>query len=215
MTLSGKGLFITVEGIDGCGKSTQARRIRQWLEGTFGCGRVLQTFEPGGWSEGVLLRRVLLRGGALTPRTELLLFLADRSGHLDAAISPALASGRWVVCERYTDSTLAYQSWGRGIPLQEINELLGWCHFRTPDMTVLLDIDEETAKSRLAERRELDRIESGSDDAGFMGRVARGYRELAKRNSDRIVVVNGAMDVEEVTSCVCAYIERRLKEQRP
>jgi dTMP kinase len=209
MTTPAKGFFITIEGIDGCGKSTQAAKLCEWLGEILGNDSVLRTFEPGDWTGGALMRQLLLGETTLTPRTELLLFLADRSGHLDAKISPALARGQWVVCERYTDSTLAYQSWGRGIAFEEINRLLSWCRFLIPDMTIFLEIDEETAKSRLMRRGQLDRIESGNE--GFMTRVARGYRELAQRNPERVITVDGAMDTEQVALIVRECVDKRLR----
>jgi dTMP kinase len=208
MTASSEGLFITIEGVDGCGKSTQAQRLCRWLEGILGPGRVLRTFEPGGWSGGDLLRQLLLKGEAMMPRTELLLFLADRSGHLDGEVLPALAQGCWVVCERYTDSTLAYQSWGRGIAYEKIKGLLDWCDFPEPDGTILLDVDEETARSRLKQRGEADRMESGGAD--FMTRVVQGYRELARRDPSRITVLDGTASAEHVTECLCRCLEERF-----
>ena len=204
-----KGTFITIEGIDGCGKSTQAQRLCLWLEAALGKGKVLRTFEPGDWDGGALLRRLLLDGTALTSRTELLLFLADRSGHLDSKVVPALDRGQWVVCERYTDSTLAYQSWGRGIPAEEIEGFSSRCRFLVPDMTILLDVDEETARSRLRSRGKLDRMESGFE-TDFMARVALGYRELAKRHPERFVVVDAAAEEERVAERVRQCAEQRL-----
>ena len=205
-------MFITLEGIDGCGKTTQAELLCEWLEGKLGKGKILRTFEPGGWSGGELLRGLLLGGNAFTSRTELLLFLADRSGHVDTVIAPALRKGQWIVCERYTDSTLAYQSWGRGIAFEEMNVLLNWCRFPTPDMTVLLEIDEETVKSRLKRRGRPDRLEAAGDD--FMARVAWGYKELAERDPDRIVVVDAASDVEQVAKNIREAVEKRLIKRR-
>jgi dTMP kinase len=173
-----------------------------------GPGRVLRTFEPGGWSGGELLRRLLLEGTAIMPRTELLLFLADRSAHLDGEILPALAQGRWVVCERYTDSTLAYQSWGRGIAWEKIQGLLDWCGFPEPDGTIFLDVDEETARSRLKRRGEADRMESGGAD--FMARVVQGYRELARRHPNRIAVLDGTPDAEQVSRSLRRCLEERF-----
>ncbi|MDR2174595.1 MAG: dTMP kinase [Synergistaceae bacterium] len=225
-----EGRFITIEGIDGCGKSTQAKRLCEWLDGTEkepekeperrqnqrqNQKKVLRTFEPGGWSGGEFLRRLLLEGSPVTSRTELLLFLADRSGHLDAEIEPALLSGRWVVCERYTDSTLAYQSWGRGIALREVEGFLDLCRFRTPDLTILLDIGAPAARARLERRGRLDRIESELDSEldkeGFMARVAQGYRELAKRRPERIAVLDAASDADRVFEAVQECVLRRLR----
>ena len=214
-----RGRFITIEGIDGCGKSTQSEKLCEWLNGTVKYPgwkkypewkKVIRTFEPGGWRGGESLRRLLLEGVSVTPRTELLLFLADRSGHLDTEIIPALLAGRWVVCERYTDSTLAYQSWGRGLDFGEMEKLQDWCRFQTPDLTILLDIDVTAARARLEKRGRLDRIESGPDSEGFMTRVAQGYRELAKRYPERIVVLDASLDAwrvfESIRECVLRYL---------
>jgi len=206
--MTDKGMFITLEGIDGCGKSTQAELLCAWLSDRFGKEKILRTFEPGGWNGGKLLRRLLLSGATFTSRTELLLFLADRSGHVDTEISPALQRGQWVVCERYTDSTLAYQSWGRGISFEEMSVLLNWCRLPAPDVTIFLEIDENTAKSRLKKRGKSDRIEALGD--GFMARVAWGYKELAGRNPDRIVVVDAAPNIEQVAESVRKAMEKRL-----
>jgi dTMP kinase len=208
-----RGTFITIEGVDGCGKSTQAERLCEWLESALGSGKVLRTFEPGGWSGGTLLRRLLLEETVLTPRTELLLFLADRRGHLDSEVLPALERGQWVVCERYTDSTLAYQSWGRGIAAEEIDGLLDWCRFPDPDMTFLLDVDEKTARSRLGSRKKLDRMESELEIA-LMARVIQGYRELARRNPRRVVVVDATADVRHVAERVREHVERYRRGER-
>ena len=206
--MNDKGIFITLEGIDGCGKSTQAELLCAWLEDTRGKGKILRTFEPGGWSEGGPLRRLLLGDIAFTSRTELLLFLADRSGHVDMEIAPALRRGQWVVCERYTDSTLAYQSWGRGISFEEMSVLLNWCRFPVPDMTIFLEIDEETAKSRLKRRGKTDRMEAAGD--GFMARVAWGYKELAELYPERIIVVDAALSIEQVAKSVHEAVKKRL-----
>ncbi|GHS86509.1 thymidylate kinase [Synergistales bacterium] len=208
MTQNG-GAFITLEGIDGCGKSTQAEYLREWL--AVFCGLpAIRTFEPGGWSGGALLRRLLLdEKNAIAPDTELLLFLADRSAHLDSVISPALSEGKWVVCERYTDSTLAYQSFGRGIGLDRIESFLNVCKFREPDLTIFLDIEVSLAEARLRERGKLDRIES-SEGGGFMSKVAHGYRELAKRHVERIVTVDARGDALSVGVRVREAVTRRF-----
>jgi dTMP kinase len=209
-----RGLFITIEGIDGCGKSTQAERLCEWLDGTAedpGWKKVLRTFEPGGWRGGESLRRLLLDGTHLTSRTELLLFLADRSGHLETEIVPALFAGRWVVCERYTDSTLAYQSWGRGLALHEVEGFQNGCRFQVPDLTILLDIGAPAARARLERRGRLDRIESEPGAEGFMARVAQGYGELAKRYPERIAVIDAALDARQVFENVRECVLRRLR----
>lgn len=189
-----RGLFVTIEGIDGCGKSTQAARLADWLEARTGCG-VLRTFEPGGWGGGAL-RSLIMAGDVPDDLTELLLFLADRSGHLASVVLPALSEGRIVLCERYSDSTLAYQVWGRGLSEAFVASLIASCGFLAPDLTVLLDIDAGTAERRLGGRGGADRIESAGN--AFMARVAEGYRELARRSPERIVAVDAAGTEDEV-----------------
>lgn len=201
------GLFVTIEGLDGCGKSTQAARLAGWLEARTGRG-VLRTFEPGGWGGGAL-RSLILGGEVPDDRTELLLFLADRSGHLASVVRPALSEGRIVLCERYSDSTLAYQVWGRGLPEAFVAPLIEACGFAEPDLTVLLDIDAPTAERRLGRRGEADRIESAG--GGFMARVAEGYRELARRSPGRIVVVDAAGTEDEVSARIESAVRGPLE----
>jgi len=208
MAMTDRGVFITIEGIDGCGKTTQARQLCTWLESVLGSGKVLRTFEPGGWHGGESLRRLLLEGVELTARTELLLFLADRSGHVDTEIAPALKKGQWVVCERYTDSTLAYQAWGRGISFDEIAFLLSWCRFPAPDLTFFLDLDENTARSRVAQRGGVDRFEATENS--FMSRVNLGYRELSRRSPGRITVLNAESDIAQVAENIRHAVAARF-----
>lgn len=168
----------------------------------------MRTFEPGGWQGGKHLRQLLLDGIPIEPRTELLLFLADRSGHLDMEIIPALTRGHHVICERYTDSTFAYQSWGRGIEFGNMERILNWCSFPVPDLTILLDVDVKEALARLGRRGLPDRMESDGDD--FMRRVALGYKELAKRWPDRIVVVDAGKNIDQVAEAVRKCVEDHL-----
>ena len=203
------GLFVTIEGLDGCGKSTQAARLAAALEAWTGRG-VLRTFEPGGWGGGAL-RSLILGGDVPDDRTELLLFLADRSGHLASVVRPALLEGRTVLCERYSDSTLAYQVWGRGLPEAFVAPLIAACGFLAPDLTVLLDIDAGTAERRLGRRGGPDRIESAG--GGFMARVAEGYRELARRSPERIVAVDAAGTEDEVGARIESALLNPLEER--
>ena len=203
-----RGLFVAIEGLDGCGKSTQAARLAHWLELRTGRG-VLRTFEPGGWGGGAL-RSLILGGDVPDDRTELLLFLADRSGHLASVVLPALSEGRIVLCERYSDSTLAYQVWGRGLPETFVAPLIAACGFIRPDLTVLLDIDAENAQRRLGRRGGPDRIESAG--GGFLSRVAEGYRALARRSPERMVVVDAVGTEDEVSERIVSALHQVLAE---
>lgn len=179
-------MFITIEGIDGCGKTTQAAFLSQLLRAQ---GReVLWTREPGCWSDGAALRSILLNGRLQNSMTEILLFLADRCEHATQVIEPALSGGTWVVCERYSDSTRAYQCWGRGLSRSRLEDLLSWCGFPEPDLTLWLDLSPEEALRRRAERGGGDRIESEQRD--FHRRVACGFGELASQFSHRFVRID-------------------------
>ena len=202
------GVFVTLEGIDGCGKSTQAGRLARAIAERLGPQAVLRTFEPGDWGGGAALRRLLLGEEVRDGRTELLLFLADRSGHLESVVTPALSESKVVICERYSDSTLAYQCWGRGLSLDLVKRFLECCHFIEPDVTVLLDLDPAEAERRLGRRGSPDRIES--DGRSFMERVSAGYRELARLHPERIVKVDAARSEDEVAASVEAAICSRI-----
>ncbi|MDA7967800.1 MAG: dTMP kinase [Gammaproteobacteria bacterium] len=146
------GAFVTVEGIDGAGKSTQIARIAEWL-GARGA-EVVQTREPGGTALGDAVRELVLKGDApFSGRAELLLIFAARAQHLHEVIEPALAAGKWVVCDRFIDSTYAYQGGGRGIAEAEIAALEKWAQRgRMPDLTFLLDVPVETGRARTQAR---------------------------------------------------------------
>ena len=190
-----RGLFITIEGIDGCGKSVQSARLAHWLEGAK--NRVaVRTFEPGGWDGGEQLRSFILHGNVPYAETELLLFLADRSGHVNSVILPALNAGKTVVCERYEDSTWAYQAGGGGLPPERIAAFMELCAFPKPDITLFLDIAPDEAAARLASRGRPDRIEGSGRD--FMVRVASVYRERAAVCPERIVTVDASGTEDEV-----------------
>lgn len=202
---SPRGLFIAIEGIDGCGKTTQAARLAAWLERT---GRaVVRTFEPGGWSGGAALRSVILDGPDLPPEAELLLFLADRAAHLAEVVRPALAGGRAVVCERYVASTWAYQAGGRGLDPELVRGLVDRCGFPDPDMTILLEISPDVAAARLRGRGRHDRIEAGG--AAFMARVADAYADWARRGAVGIIRV----DAEGTEEDVAARVQRAVEEK--
>lgn len=201
------GCFITIEGIDWCGKTTQAVRLAKWLsESGY---PVVGTREPGGTAAGQAIRSLLLDTiyQGLSPQCELMLFLADRAQHVDEVIRPALGEGRIVVCERYADSTLAYQGYGRGI---DVDLLLRLNALATgdlaPDLTILLDIDPEQAAQRRFQAgpgrpvRMADRMEGEADE--FRRRVAAGYLELARAEPDRFRVIDARDTIDEVAARV-------------
>ena len=201
------GFFITFEGIDGCGKSTQARLLSENIAAC-ALGDVLHTFEPGGWKGGIELRNLLLSGNISDFQTELLLFLADRSGHVDSVINPALEDGKIVICERYSDSTMAYQVWGRGGSLSFTERLIADCGFPVPDITIFLDLSVQEAERRLFNRGKKDVFEKCG--IAFMERVSEGYRELARREPQRIVAVDAAKSEGEVAYALAKALRDRF-----
>lgn len=182
-----RGKFITFEGIDGAGKSTQLAFLADHLRRQ---GRdVVVTREPGGTTLGEALREIVLTQD-MDPRTETLLMFASRAEHLARVIRPALAAGRWVVCDRFSDATFAYQSGGRQLPPTEVEALERWVHpDLVPDHTFLVDIAPETAARRLAAARAADRFES--EQAAFFRRVRAAYLARAAQSPSRFIVLDG------------------------
>jgi len=202
------GIFITIEGIDGAGKTTQTRLLVGWLIG-LGYG-VCATREPGGTSAGERIRDLVLsREWAIPAEAELFLYLADRTIHVSQVIRPALAADDVVVCERYTDSTTAYQGHGRGLDLgflRQLNETA--TRGLLPDLTLVLDLPVNMA--RLDEGR-LDRLESEGRD--FLARVAAGFRELAEKEPGRVKLIDGSGEVQTVHGKMVAAVQRLLDEK--
>ena len=189
-----QGLFVVFEGIDACGKSTQARRVAQDRGARF-------VFEPGDTELGVHLRGWLLDATTpMSPTTEALMMLTDRSHHVTTVIEPTLARGTHVAADRFYASTLAYQGYGRGVDLTDLEAAtdlaIGECR---PDVTVLIDIDVDTANERRA-RSAKDRFES-ADDA-FHDRVREGYLEMAARDHAHWFVVDGRAPIDEVGAAI-------------
>ena len=191
------GLFLTLEGLDGSGKSTQAKLLAAFLEGR-GLPVVL-TREPGGGLPGV--RDLLLRG-ELSPEAEYLLFSADRAEHVRKVILPSLEAGAWVVSDRYLDSSLAYQGFGRGLPLPWLLEVAKEATLGlTPRFTFLLDLPPEEALRRV---KDPDRLER--EGLAFFQRVREGYLFLAEKEPHRLVVLDATESVEAVAQRIQAHL---------
>ena len=195
-----RGKFITFEGGEGCGKSTQIKRLKEALEGV-GI-EVLLTREPGGTWLSEEIRHLIKDQETDAPcdRSELLLFLAARAQLVKNVIRPALEQGKWVISDRFSDSTIAYQGYGRGLPLEILRVANDFaCEGLKPDLTLLLDVSPETAQARMRKREAAtdtaaDRIERAGNE--FHARLRAGFAELAKAEPDRIVTIdaNGAPD---------------------
>jgi dTMP kinase len=196
-------MFVTFEGGDGSGKTTQARLLaeRLTLEGS----DVVVTREPGGTELGERVRELVLHAGDVAPWAEAALFAAARAQHVAEVIRPALERGATVLCDRYVDSSLAYQGIARGLGLDRVLELnLTAVEGLLPDRTFLLLVDAETAAGRLGADR--DRIER--EDDGFRARVDAAYRELAERYPERIVVLDGTLPESELAALIASALPR-------
>ena len=209
-----RGKFITFEGIDGCGKTTQMRMLGEALRAE---GRdVVETVEPGGTEIGRLIRKILLDPASkeITPRAELLLYFASRAQNVEQVIRPALDRGAIVLCDRFTDSTLCYQGWGRGLDAQVILQLDQIaCRGLEPDLTILIDIDVATSQERAQRRNERTATnETRLDDesAAFHERVRAGYHELAKQHPGRFLVLNGAPKIATIAKTVRAAVQQHV-----
>ncbi|HKY59051.1 MAG TPA: dTMP kinase [Aeromicrobium sp.] len=207
---SDTGVFIALEGGEGAGKSTHAKLLERWLSAA---GHdVVLTREPGGTAVGAALRAILLDPdtGALSPRTEALVYAADRAEHLDALIRPALTVGSVVITDRYVDSTLAYQGAGRSLPTADLEQLaqIATGGLR-PHLTVVLDIDPVDGLARAGEP---DRIEAEPLD--FHQRVRERFLALARANPDRYLVVAATGDVDTIHATIRAAVEPLLPAAR-
>ena len=191
--MSNTGRFITFEGADGCGKTTQLNLLAEYLSKDF---EVITTREPGAKGLGTQLREILLNyDGEVAPQCESFLFLADRAQHIATLVKPAMENGKIVLCDRHTDSTIAYQGYGRGLDLKQIkylNELA--VQGIKPDLTLVFDVDIETSMKRVGVEK--DRMESGGNE--FFNRVRNGYLEIAKSDPDRVVVIDASRSIEEI-----------------
>ncbi|WP_203136088.1 dTMP kinase [Microbacterium sp. JZ31] len=204
-----RGLWITFEGGDGSGKTTQSRLLQEWIEAT---GRtVVRTREPGGTEVGVLIRDIVLHHrGDIAPRAEALLYAADRAHHVATLVEPALARGEVVIQDRYLDSSVAYQGAGRVLDATEVRDLSLWATGGAlPDVTVLLDLDPAVARVRLdAVDKPFDRLEA--EKADFHARVRAAFLALAETEPERFLVLDASRSVEELAAAVRARIEPLL-----
>ncbi len=204
------GVFITVEGVEGAGKTTQLACIRDFLEGTG--KRVVMTREPGGTPFAEAVRELLLapREEKVAADAELLLMFAARAAHLEERIRPALARGEWVVCDRFTDATYAYQGGGRGVPHERIRVLEDFVQRGLrPDMTLFLDAPVDIGLARARGRDETpDRFER--EDVAFFERVRQVYHDRVAAEPGRFTVIDAARSVDEVRRDVEAALTRFL-----
>jgi len=209
-----RGLFFTFEGIDGCGKSTQLNCLADYL-GRLGIP-YLVTPEPGGTEAGERIRNVLLArsSAGLDPRTELLLMFASRAQNVAQNIRPALARGLVVLCDRFTDASLAYQGYGRGLDLDFIRRLDRFaCQGLKPDMTFVIDIDLATSLQRARRRNTSARRDEGrfeQEKRAFYQRVRRGYRALARREPRRVRLIPGKDTLDGVHQKILDHARRLL-----
>lgn len=189
-----KAKFITFEGVDGAGKSTHLNWFAKTLRNR-GLD-VLVTREPGGTPLGERLRDILLNQ-PMHPETEALLMFAARLEHIEIVIKPALKQGTWVVSDRFSDASFAYQGGGRGVPLKKLEQLEHWVHADLqPDLTLLFDIPVEVARQRLSNNATLDRFEQ--EKGAFFEKVRQAYLERCKKNPQRFALIDAAQTSEKV-----------------
>lgn len=204
-------MFLVLEGVEGSGKSTQARLLGRWLTG-FGVPHVL-TREPGGTAVGEEIRQILLHGHEMPPESELLLMNAARAVFMREVVQPALAAGQVVITDRFYLSSLAYQGYGRGLPIEQVRAI---CEFAAgglkPDLTIVLDVPVELGDARRATRGGADRIERAGTD--FHARVAEAYRLLPDTETG-VVRVSGTGSIDEVHERIRTLLAAQFPETFP
>jgi dTMP kinase len=204
-------VFITLEGIEGSGKSTQSTLLKRFLEQQG--YRVEITREPGGSPIGESIRGILLdpANTGMVPMAELLLYEASRTQHVEEVIRPWLESGTCVICDRFFDASTAYQGYGRGIPVKTVMQLNSVATSGlTPDLTIVLDLDAEKGLRRLG--RDLDRIEA--ETLAFHRRVRQGYLDLARAHPGRIKVVEASGQVDEIAGRVIEIVRNNISPEK-
>lgn len=208
------GKLIVFEGVEGCGKTTQIQRTFQWLQTNYPRSRVVVTRQPGGTVLGNSIRRLLLDYSPSTPisnSAELLLFAADRAQHVEEVLKTSLDNGSIVLCDRYTDSTIAYQGYGRGLDLNLIDQLnaIATGGLKS-DLTIWLDVDVDVSLARTTDRRAVDRIET--ENFAFHRRVQMGYTKLASLHPDRIMRVDASLNETAVQEQIQAILRQHLAQ---
>ena len=199
--------FISLEGIEGSGKTTSLQTINKILDKQ--SIEHINTREPGGSSIGNELRELLLnKKTTISSEVELLLMLADRKAHVDKVIRPNLNKGTWVVTDRFMDSTMAYQGGGRGLEISKIELIAGALELPVPTLTLLFDLPVNLAFQRIADRENLDRFESEPID--FHNKIREAYLRLAEKNKDRIVIIDSSKSLKEVSAQVKKAINQIL-----
>lgn len=198
------GLFVTFEGVEGAGKTTQLKLTEAWLHAL--SYQVKTTREPGGTELGTNIRALLLQGGEVSDRAELLLLMADRAHHVETVIQPSLAQGYIVLCDRYYDSTIAYQGYGRGMDLAQIAQINRIAtNGLQPDLTLWFDLDIKVGLTRAKQvSGQPDRMERL--DLEFHQRVAEGFRKLAEQERDRIVRIDASQNADQIQSQIQSHI---------
>ena len=208
--MSKRGMFISLEGIEGCGKSTQARILYEYLSQLGNC--VILTREPGGTSIAEKIRDLLLdpKNDNMARTTELFLYLASRAQHVEQVIMPALMEGKIVICERFNDATYAYQGFARGFDLNSLTDLTQIAtNGLEPDLTIVLDLEVEEGLFRAEKlKNHRDRLESESLD--FHNKVREVYLTIAKNNPERVKVIDANGSIDEVHLRIRHYVNKRL-----
>lgn len=208
-----QGLFITMEGVEGAGKSTNLVFARQWLQRAG--YEVIVTREPGGTELGERIRDTLLhrREFRMSPESEMLLMFAARAEHISKVIRPALDAGKVVICDRFTDATYAYQGGGRGIPAERIASVENWVQGDLrPDLTLLLDVSVKAGRQRAGKRSEPDRFEQENND--FFARVRKAYLDRAALEPRRVRVIDAGQNLEKVEHQIAAVLAEVVSGRR-
>lgn len=202
------GLFVTFEGVEGAGKTTQLKLTEAWLRSR--SYQVKTTREPGGTELGTGIRALLLQGGEVSDRSELLLLMADRAHHVETTIAPSLAQGYIVLCDRYYDSTIAYQGYGRGMDLEQIAQINRIAtNGLQSDLTLWFDLDVNVGLMRAKQvSGQPDRMERL--DLEFHQRVAEGFRELAEQERERIVRIDASQDIDRIQAQIQLQIQAHI-----